>query len=120
MNQEVEPLLTSLYEAIDRQDVDAVLAFFHRDARIPDSLEAAALVGRDQIRAYYQRQFATIRVGSSLLATKTLPDGRIEASLHVQVRGAEGGFWWEGPITATYRIEDGLITEMAVTEPPGS
>jgi len=120
VSEGVEPLLTSLYEAIDRRDVDAVLAFFHRDARIPDSLEETALVGRDQIRAYYERQFATIHVGSSLLATKVLGDGRVEASLHVQVRGAEGGFWWEGPITATYRIEDGLITEMAVTEPPGS
>lgn len=116
----VEPLLTSLYEAIERQDVDAVLALFHRDARIPDSLEQAALVGRDQIRAYYQRQFATIRVQSSLLATNELSDGRVEAFLHVLVQGSTGGFWWEGRVTATYRIEGGLITEMVVTEPPGS
>mgnify|MGYP000297668190 CR=1 FL=1 len=116
----VEPLLTSLYEAIERQDVDAVLALFHPDARIPDSLEQAALVGHDQIRAYYQRQFAAIRVGSSLLATNLLPDGRVEAFLHVLVHGSTGGFWWEGRVTATYRIEDGLITEMVVTEPPGS
>jgi ketosteroid isomerase-like protein len=120
VDADVEPLLTSLYAAIERQDVDAVLALFHRDARIPDSLEQAALVGRDQIRAYYQRQFAAIRVGSSLLATNPLPDGRIEAFLHVLVQGSTGGFWWEGRVTATYRIEGGLITEMVVTEPPGS
>ena len=116
----VEPLLTSLYEAIERQDVDAVLALFHREARMPDSLEQAALVGRDQIKAYYQRQFATIRVEPSLLATNELPDGRIEAFLHVLVQGSTGGFWWEGRVTATYRIEGGLITEMVVTELPGS
>lgn len=109
-----EALLIGLYDAIDRQDVDAVVALFGPNARIPDSLEGATLVGRDHIRAYYLRQFAAIHVSCSLLSTRLLPDDRVEAFLHVQVRGAEGGSWGEGRVQATYRIDGGKITEMIV------
>ena len=109
-----EALLTGLYEAIDIEDIDAVVALFHLDARIPDSLEQGAIVGREEIRAYYVRQFATIHVGSSLLSTRLLADGRIEAHLHVQVHGVEGGSWGEGRVTATYRVDGGRIIEMVI------
>lgn len=109
-----EALLIGLYDAIDRQDVDAVVALFGPDARIPDSLEGVALAGHDQIRAYYLRQFAAIHVSCSLLSTRLLPDDRVEAFLHVQVRGSKGGSWGEGRIQATYRIDAGKITEMLV------
>jgi len=115
----VEALLTALYDAIDRQDLEAVVALFGPDARIPDSLESVTVVGRDQIRAYYLRQFATIQVGTSLLSTRRLPDGRFEADLHVQLRGAAGGSWGERRVKATYRIDDGKISEMVVDEAVG-
>lgn len=115
----VESLLGGLFDAIDRQDIDAVLAHFASEARIPDSLESAIVVGRDQIRAYYLRQFATIHVSASLLSTRRLPDGRVEADLHVQLRGAEGGSWGERRVKAIYRIDDGRISEMVVDEAVG-
>ncbi|WP_419251645.1 nuclear transport factor 2 family protein [Caulobacter sp. ErkDOM-YI] len=115
----VEALLSGLYDAIDRQDIDAVMALFEPDARIPDSLESDTLVGHDQIRAYYLRQFATIQVSSSLLSTRLMPDDRIAASLHVQVTGSEGGMWGEGRVEATYRIHAGKIREMVVDSTTG-
>lgn len=111
---EIEPLLTRLYDAIDRRDIEAVMSVFHPDARIPDSLEQVMVSGRKAIRAYYKRQFAAIQVASSLLSTKRLPDDGVEAALHVLVRGAAGGFWWEGPVTATYHTREGLIVDMDI------
>lgn len=108
----LEPLLNTLYEAIDRRDIEAVMSVFHPEARIPDSLEQSTVCGREAIRAYYLRQFAAIQVASSLLSTKRLPDDSVEASLHVLVRGSTGGFWWEGSVTATYQTRDGLIIDM--------
>ena len=115
----VEALLSGLYDAIGRQDIDAVMALFEPDARIPDSLESDTLVGHDQIRAYYLRQFATIQVSSALLSTRLMPDDRVAASLHVQVHGSEGGTWGEGRVEATYRIHAGKIREMVVDSTAG-
>jgi hypothetical protein len=115
----VEALLSELYDAINRQDIDAVMALFEPDARIPDSLESDTLVGHDQIRAYYLRQFATIQVSSSLLSTRLMPDDRIAASLLVQVHGSEGGTWGEGRVEATYRLHAGKIREMVVDSTVG-
>lgn len=115
----VEALLSALYNAIDRQDIDAVMALFEPDARTPDGLESETLVGHDQIRAYYLRQFALIHVSLSLLSTRQMPDGRVEACLHVQVRGAQGGPWGEGQIQATYRLRAGRISEMVVNSTAG-
>jgi hypothetical protein len=110
----LEPLLNTLFDAIDRRDIEMVMSVFHPDARIPDSLEQSTVFGREAIRAYYLRQFAAIQVASSLLSTKRLADDSVEAALHVLVRGSRGGFWWEGPVTATYQTRDGLIIDMDV------
>jgi len=115
----VETLLSELYDAINRQDIDAVMALFEPDARIPDSLESDTLVGTEQIRAYYLRQFATIQVNTSLLSTRLMPDDRVAASLLVQLRGSEGGTWGEGRVEATYRIHAGKIREMVVDSTAG-
>lgn len=115
-----EPLLTALYDAVERREVEAVMALFHPDARVIDNLEHAALSGLDDIRAYYLRLFSTIQVASALISTRRLADDSIEASVHVSVRGADGGFWWEGPVTITYRLQDGLILGTVVTKAPES
>lgn len=114
-DDEIEPLLTKLLDAIARRDLDAVMSVFHPEARIPDSLEQVEVSGSKAIRAYYKRQFAAIQVASSLLSTKRLPDDSVEAALHVLVRGSKGGFWWEGSVTATYHTREGLIVRMDST-----
>lgn len=110
----LEPLLTTLYDAIDRQDIETVVSAFHPRARIPDSLEHTTVSGLEAIRAYYLRQFKVIRVTSSLLSTRRLANGSVEAVMHVLLRGSAGGLWWEGPVTATYQTRSGLITEMDI------
>lgn len=115
----VVALLTGLYDAIDRRDIEAVAGCFGHDARIPDSLEGEIVVGRDAIRAYYLRQFATIQVNTSLISAHRLPDGAIRAHLLVRLDGAEGGSWGEGQVKVTYRLHAGQITEMVVDETVG-
>lgn len=110
-------LLTRLDEATERQDIEAVMAVFHPQATIPDHLEHRTMTGREEIRAYYLRQFETIRVAASLLWLQRLTEDRYEAISQVQVRGVDGGFWWEGPVRVDYRIQDGQIAEMDVAEP---
>ena len=119
-DQDAAPLLTRFYDAIERCDIDAVMGLLHDDACIPDQLEDGMLSGRDDIRAYFLKLFATINVATSLLLIRKLPDGRVETPIHVVVHGADGGFWWEGPFTMTYRIQDDLILEMAVAKPFGT
>lgn len=111
-DEDRDPLMVAFYEAVDRQDIEGVMAAFHPQARIPDGLEDGLVSGLAEIRAYYIRQFATVRLGFSLLSTQRLTDDRLEALLHVVVRGAGGGFWWEGPMTVSARLCDGLIIEM--------
>lgn len=109
----VEALLSGLYDAIDRQDMDALMTLFEPDARIPDGLDSNTLVGHDQVRPYHLRQLAMIHASLSLLSTRQMPDDRVEACVHVRVRGAQAGPWGEGRIQATYRAHAGRISEMA-------
>lgn len=111
-DEALEPLLVALFDALDRQDIDATMATFHPQAHMPDGLEDTSLSGLAEIRAYYLRQFATVRIDYALMSTRHLADDSLEALVHVLVRGLGGGFWWEGPVTVLCQIKDGLIIEM--------
>lgn len=118
LDGDVQRLLAALHDAIGRHDIDGVMASFHPNARMPDSLEHVDLVGLPAIRAYYLRQFEAIQVAASVTDLKPLGDERFEAIVDVMVRGPGGGFWWQGPVTTHYRIQDGLIIEMEIDDNP--
>lgn len=113
-------VLSALHRAIEDHDIEALVALFHPEARIPDSLDQGLLVGHQEIRAYFLRQFAEMQVGATLLWVHPLPDDRADAIIHVTVHNPQGDFRWEGQVAASYRLDQGLIAEMTFTLLPGS
>lgn len=105
-------LLTRLYEAFNRKDVEAVVAALHPDVDWPNLLDGGRIHGRDAVRAYWRRQFAIISPEATPISYQSLPDGQMIVTIHYVVRAVEGGLWTDETTANVYSFKDGMILKM--------
>jgi hypothetical protein len=109
-----EALLRRAYEAFNARDVDAVVALMHADVDWPNAFEGGRVRGRDEVRAYWARQFAQIDPRVTPRAFAVRPDGRIAVTVHQVVRSPAGDVLSEGDVVHVYALRDGLVARMDV------
>ena len=110
-------LITRLHDALNRRDLDAVMALIHPQARFRDYMDGGEVEGHVAIRGFYQRMFDTIAPDLDLIALKTLPDGRIRADIQSSVRDRSGHLWSDTRVIAIYRFTDGLMSSVELQDP---
>lgn len=105
-------LLTRLYEAFNRKDIDAVVGFMHPDVSWPDLFGGGRRSGRDALRAMWRDQFSKIDPEGAPISMTALPDGRIVVRVAYVVRTLDGKLFTEEVVLNTYRFRDDLIIDM--------
>ncbi len=116
MNQHA--LLRDLYDAFNRRDVDAVLAAMHPDVDWPNAFEGGRVRGREEVRAYWTRQFAQIDPHVEPVGFEAADGGRIAVAVHQIVRALDGSLLADREVTHVYALRDGLVVHMEVIERP--
>ncbi|MCY1647205.1 nuclear transport factor 2 family protein [Caulobacter sp. SL161] len=116
----VERLLQRLYDAINAQDVDAIMACYAPHARFQDELEDGELSGAEDIRAHFEHLFATMQVTLAIRDYALQPDDWTRARLQVEARGLNGHLWQDGGVTVWYRLESGRIVEQEIDDGDGT
>jgi ketosteroid isomerase-like protein len=111
-----ESLLRRAYAAFTARDVEAVLALMHPDVDWPNAFEGGRVRGREEVRGYWQRQFAQISPHVTPLAFEERADGRVAVAVHQVVRSLEGDVLSEGDVVHVYTLRDGLVERMDVEE----
>ena len=111
-----ETLIVRLHDALDRRDLDAVVALMHPDARFRNYLDEGEIVGAAAARDFYQRLFETVAPDIDVLAMTPLPGGRLRAELQVSVHDRSGHLWSDSRVTATYTVVDGLIQAVELAD----
>jgi hypothetical protein len=102
-------LLTSLYDAMSRQDVDGVLALMHPEIDWPNTLGEGRVQGLDALRAYWRDQFALVRLSTAMLEYREQPDGSVITKVSVSRHTLAGALWDDQVAYNRFRFEDGLI-----------
>jgi ketosteroid isomerase-like protein len=108
--------LTDLYAAFNRRDMPALLAAMAPDVVWPNGWEGGTVRGRDEVRAYWTRQWAAIEPTVVPTGFRFEDDGRIAVTVHQVVRNAAGTTIADRTVTHLYRFRDGLVTEMEIRE----
>ena len=114
---DTEPLLRELYDAFNARNVDLLLSELSPDVDWPNAWEGGRLHGHEELRHYWNRQFAEIHPQVEAGEISARPDGTIAVAVHQTVRGLDGTLMSEGEVVHVYTFEDGLITRMDVEEP---
>src|SRR3990167_676297 len=107
-----EGLLTRLYEAFNRKDIEAVLVFAHPDVVWHSLFDNTWLRGQEAVRDMWLRQFATINPEMTLISFTPLEDGRARVLISYVIRSLDGKIFTEEVATNTYSFKDGLIIGM--------
>ena len=107
-------LLREMYKAFNARDIDAVLAVMHPDVDWPNGWEGGRVYGRQGVRDYWMRQWASIDPNVEPTKIDTDELGRAVVEVHATVRDLSGSVISEGMVEHSYVMEDGLIRSMEI------
>ncbi len=103
-----------LYERFNARDIDGVLEMLTPDVDWPNGWEGGYLSGREEVRAYWTRQWDEINGTVVPQAFATTPDGRIEVTVHQVVKDLDGALISDSTVHHVYRLRDDRVAHMEI------
>ena len=115
MSIDVE-FLKQVYQRFNARDIEAVLLTLHSDVTWANGMEGGHVHGREAVRSYWTRQWATIDPRVEPTAFSTGAVGETIVEVHQTVRDLEGAVLVDQMVGHIFRIENGLITRFDIRE----
>jgi hypothetical protein len=107
-------LLRGAYRDFNARHIDAVLRRMHPSVDWPNGMEGGRVVGHDEVRDYWTRQWALVDPHVEPKGMEPDDDGRMVVEVHQVVRDLEGKTLVDQIVHHAYRIRDGLILRMDI------
>ena len=114
MTQQYHHLIKQAYTAFNARDIDAVLKLMHPEVNWPNGWEGGYVKGRDEVKAYWTRQWKEVDPNVEPVSFKDKEDGQVEVQVHQIAKDMQGTILFDGMVTHVYTIENGLITNMEI------
>jgi hypothetical protein len=115
--QSNQQILTKVYQAFNRREMDAILAWMRPDVDWPNGMEGGRVHGHEEVRAYWQRQWSTVDPHVDPVHMEDNADGKTVVEVHQVVRNLVGEVLMDRMVEHIYSIRDGLIERMDIVEP---
>lgn len=109
-----EELLTTVYAAFNRRDIDGVLALMRPDVDWPNGMEGGRVHGREEVRAYWRRQWGLINPHVEPARMEDDEAGNTVVHVHQIVRDLSGNILKDLMVQHVYSFRDGLIERMDI------
>jgi len=106
----------NLYAAFNDRDIPTLLVAMTPDVSWPNGWEGGVVRGRDQVGAYWRRQWEQLDPAVMPTAFSVEADGRIAVAVHQVVRDKTGAKLADHTVTHVYRFDNGLVAEMEIRE----
>ena len=115
-SDETREMLESVYRDFNARDIDAILLRMADDVEWPNGWEGGYVHGHDGVRDYWSRQWAELDPTVTPVGFATLPDGRVEVTVHQVVRDRTGALLSDSTVHHLYRLDRGQILHMEISE----
>jgi hypothetical protein len=116
MDQQIKDLLTAIYTAFNRRDVDTVLANMQPDVDWPNGMEGGRVHGHEAVRQYWLRQWTQFNPHVEPQGFRTDPGGATVVEVHQVIRDMDGNLLADRMVEHVYRFRNGLIETMEIRE----
>jgi hypothetical protein len=107
-------MIEKAYAAFNSRDIDAALTVMHSEVYWPKAWEGGHIVGHDEIRSYWIRQWGEMNPNVEPTGFTERQDNSLEVRVHQHVKDLEGGVVFDGTVKHIYTFEDGLIKRMDI------
>jgi hypothetical protein len=106
------PLIQHVYAAFNQRDVDGVLSKMTEDVSWPKASEGGRAIGKDEIRAYWQRQWTEFDPHVEPLSTQEENGNTIRVRVHQLVKSLQGDVLADSEVSHVFTLRNGLIARM--------
>jgi hypothetical protein len=113
-------LISQAYSAFNRRDIDAALALMSEHVSWPKASEGGRVVGKQEIREYWTRQWAEYDPRVDVLDVVDAEGGKIDVKVHQLVKNLKGDVLSDTELWHVYTIANGLIERMDIKEGEGT
>jgi hypothetical protein len=112
MFKNTKTLIEQAYFAFNKRDIDGALAMMTEDVSWPKASEGGKIVGKEEIRAYWTRQWAEFDPHVEPHAIIEGDGGKVSVSVHQLVKSLEGDVLSDSDVLHVFTVNGGLIAAM--------
>lgn len=109
---EIKSLIERAYSAFNARDIGGALALMTDDVSWPKASEGGEVTGKEEVRAYWTRQWADFDPHVEPLAITEQASGGFLVRVHQLVKSIEGELLADSEVLHVFTIRDGLIAAM--------
>jgi hypothetical protein len=115
-----QELVARAYSAFNRRDIDAALLLMSEHVNWPKASEGGRVVGKQEIRDYWTRQWAEYDPRVDVLEVVDGQGGKIDVKVRQLVKNLNGDVLSDTELWHVYTITNGLIERMDLKGGEGS
>ena len=109
---DIRTLITRAYTAFNQRDIDGALALMSENVSWPKASEGGRVVGKEEIRAYWTRQWTEFDPHVEPIEIIEHEGGKAEVRVHQLVKNLNGEVLADSEVRHVYTITHNLIDRM--------
>ena len=109
---ETKPLLRRRTPQFNKRDIDGALALLTEDVTWPKASEGGKVVGKQEIRAYWTRQWREFDPHVEPVAITDENGGKVRVRVHQVVKTLQGDVLSDSEVFHVFTVDSGLIAAM--------
>ena len=111
-----QTLIAEVYSAFNQRNIDGALALMTESVSWPKASEGGRVVGKEEIRAYWSRQWKEFDPHVTPIEVIDRGAGKIDVRVHQLVKSLGGDVLSDSEVWHFYTTADGLIERMDLEE----
>jgi hypothetical protein len=109
---DTKTIIEQAYSAFKKRDIDGALALMTQDVSWPKASEGGKIVGKEEIRGYWTRQWGEFDPRVEPLAITEGDGGKVRVRVHQLVKSLQGNVLSDSEVFHVFTVNIGLITAM--------
>ena len=109
-------IIERAYSAFNKRDIEGALALMTEGVNWPKASESGRVVGREEIRAYWIRQWREFDPTVEPLSITEEDGGRFRVRVHQVVESLRGEVLSDNEVLHIFTMKNGLIAAMELGE----
>ena len=109
---DTKTVIEQAYSAFNKRDIDGVLALMTQDVSWPKAPEGGKVVGKEEIRAYWTRQWGEFDPYVEPLAMTEEDGGKTRVRVHQLVKSLQGDVLSDSEVLHVFTLNNSLIEAM--------
>jgi hypothetical protein len=109
---DTKALIEQAYSAFNKRDIDGALALMTPDVSWPKASEGGKVVGKEEIRAYWTRQWGEFDPHVEPLTITEEDGGKARVRVHQIVKSLQGEVLSDSEVLHIFTVHTGLIAAM--------